>query len=246
QRSVRRDESGRARQSRGQGRRGVYVLPSVITPSRHLPLLVTLTRWIDDDSSTVTSVESWAGWFRSARMNSFEPELQPASATPSGFTMLRYSRRLNTPLATGLAIVSMVITWKELRTEQLVRQIALQQRAESVAGVVQERAEPLLQRTSTQKLGELADDLAASERVVGVAIHDIDGKLLGISSPLGTRLGERPAVRAPCTSIDRGCGDFAMVDDEWTYVYTSPLHRNHTTAALATTFHDAGGLSTWS
>jgi hypothetical protein len=158
-------------------------------------------------------------------------------------TMLRYSRRLSTPLVTGLAVVSMVITWKELRTEQLVRRVALERRAESMAGLLQARAEPLLPRASAPKLRELADAFVMSEHLEGAAIHDLDGKSIALSSSLEAALAGRPAVRAGCVSPDRGCGELTVLDQAPTWVQTAPLHRNHTTAALLTTYHDAGGIS---
>jgi trehalose 6-phosphate synthase len=157
--------------------------------------------------------------------------------------LLRYSRRLSAPLVTGLAVVSLVIIWKELRTEQLLRRVALEQRAESMAGLLQDRAEPLLQRPAAAKLRELADAFVTSEHLAGAAIHDVDGKLIARSAGIDEALEDRPAARAGCVSPDRGCGELGEMNGASTWIQTAPLHRNHTTAALLTTYHDARGIS---
>jgi trehalose 6-phosphate synthase len=145
-------------------------------------------------------------------------------------------------LATGLTLVTFVITWKEVRTQQLVQQIGLQERAERLAERLQELVEPALRYGSVDKIGDLTEGLATNEHIFGVAIYDIDGRPLAISSSFAKALEGRPS-RARCGSPDLACGAFITMGGVPTYVSTTPLHRDHTTAAVLTTFHDASGLS---
>ena len=153
------------------------------------------------------------------------------------------SRRLVLLLASGLTLVTFVITWKEARTEQLIQQIGLQARAERLSRRLRETFEPLLSYGSLDQIGDLTDGLATNEHIVGLAIYDMEGKPLAISSAFARGLDARSGTRTRCASPDLACGAFITVGGQPTYVSTTPLHRDHTTAAVLTTFHDASGLS---
>ncbi len=139
--------------------------------------------------------------------------------------------------------MTFVVTWREVRTEQLVRRVGLQERAELLAERLQEILEPVLRYGSVAQIGDLTEGLATNEHIVGAAIYDIDGRPLAMSSAFAKGLDGRPGVRSHCGSPDTACGAFVTMGGVPTYVSSTPLHRDHTTTAVLTMVHDASGLS---
>ncbi len=155
---------------------------------------------------------------------------------------MRLSRRFVVLLATCLTLMTFVVTLKEVRTEQLVQQISLRERAERLAQRLQEFVVPALRHGSLE-ISDLTERFAANEHLLGITIHDMEGRPLAISSALASALQGRPGTRARCASQDLGCGEFITMGGVPTYVYTTPLHRDHAAAAVVTMFHDASDLS---
>ena len=127
---------------------------------------------------------------------------------------MKLSRRLMTLLLMGLSLVTVVVTWREVRTEQLVQQIGLQERAERLAERLQELLEPALRYGSVDQIGNLTEGLSTNEHIVGAAIYDMEGRPLAISAFAKAPDG-RPGTKSRCGSPDIACG--------------APNRRNHST-----------------
>src|SRR5713101_861679 len=156
---------------------------------------------------------------------------------------MKVSLRLIALLATGITIVTIIATWNEVRSAQLLREIDLHQRAEILAGRLQDIVEPRLRQGSLKHVAEDMERFSAREHLAGVGIYDAGGKLLTVSSTYFEPPDARPAA-APCVpSDDAGCGELVTIGDRPIYLYSIPFHRDHGADAVMTTFNDASDIS---
>ncbi|OFW27780.1 MAG: hypothetical protein A3H97_07855 [Acidobacteria bacterium RIFCSPLOWO2_02_FULL_65_29] len=157
---------------------------------------------------------------------------------------MKLSLRLIVLLASSITLVTLVVTWNEVRIEQLARQIDLQQQAETLTERLHDIVEPRLRQGFLKQVVDEAERFSARAHLAGVAIYDARGEPLAITSTLIDVPRAGPAVMANCPPSADGCGELTTMGDRPIYVYSIPLHSDSGVDGLLTTFNDATAVST--
>src|SRR5260221_120208 len=112
---------------------------------------------------------------------------------------MRLSLRLILLLATGVTLLTLVVTWADVRTERLALSERLQQEAQNAADRLQQAVEPLLRRGAASQVVETLERFGAREHLAGAALRD--GKPVPFAAtPMGAQaLTERPDAVRPCS-----------------------------------------------
>src|SRR5260221_14329143 len=99
---------------------------------------------------------------------------------------MRLSLRLILLLATGVTLLTLVVTWADVRTERLALSERLQQEAQNPADRLQQAVEPLLRRRAASQVVETLERFGAREHLPGAALRG--GKPAPFAPPpLGAR-----------------------------------------------------------
>jgi trehalose-6-phosphate synthase len=155
---------------------------------------------------------------------------------------MRPSRRLTIAALSGLALATLV-TWSEVRAEQLTGQLSLPTPAAPAAVQGQAARGPLGRDGAIAQIGRIAGRFTSHDRVAAVAIYDIDGKPLAIRSPFSTGPSAPPSDRG-CGPANPACGRIVIAGQAPTAVPARSLSQDRTASALlAATIQDASAVS---
>ncbi len=153
---------------------------------------------------------------------------------------MRLSLRLILLLVIGVTVVTFLVARNQVRAEKRGLRDDLQRRSEILADSLQELVEPALGngRHSQLELRRIVERFGNRERLAGIAVYDLTGKLLAESPGLTERLNppappiaahqERP-VRRRIRQSRRDSDARVLL----------PLHNNGAVVGVLAVFHDA-------
>jgi trehalose 6-phosphate synthase len=162
---------------------------------------------------------------------------------------MRLSLRLIVFLATALTVVTLVVTWRDIRAEQQLLQRNLLRQAHVVTERFQDAVEPLTKRKSgasdesVDPLPDLVERFAKREGLTGLAVHDASGSILAVTLAAAPIFADRPDLATRCKTAVSECGEFLRLGDLDVLAYSAPMRRNLFAAETVTTIHDAGALA---
>jgi len=151
---------------------------------------------------------------------------------------LRLSLRLILLLVVGVTVVTFLVARSQVRAEKRGLRDDLQRRSEILAESLQELVEPALGQRSHSELRRIVERFGNRERLAGVAIYDMGGKLMAESPGLTERLDPPPPPLATIKS-DRSVGQFVDLAGIPMHVYYMPLYNGGGVAGVLAVFHDA-------
>ncbi|MDE3170557.1 MAG: trehalose-6-phosphate synthase [Acidobacteriota bacterium] len=141
-------------------------------------------------------------------------------------------------LVVGVTAVTFLVARTQVRAEKAGLRDDLQRRSEILAESLQELVEPALGERSHYELRRIVERFGNRERLAGVAIYDLDGKVIAESPRLSERL-DPPAPPLDAIQSDQATGKFVNLAGIPMHAYYVPLHnQGHVVGALAV-FHDA-------
>jgi trehalose 6-phosphate synthase len=158
-------------------------------------------------------------------------------------TITRWARPLIL-LGVGLAIVTLLVAWTEVRGEQRALRDEVQRHAEALADRLRGFLEAQLRHGSVDQLPAIVEQLSSREQLAGLAVYDAGGTRLAVSSALAASLGNNPpAGRTDCGLQGRACGEFVPSNVGSLYAYSVPLQGEWEPAGRLTTYQDASPRS---
>ena len=158
---------------------------------------------------------------------------------------MRVTYRLIVSLAIGIAAVTFVFAWYQVRAEKRGRENDLERRAEILAQGMQESIEPMLASRSYQhELQRLAERFGHDERLAEIAIYNLDGKLVTAGPGLQQQLTSTPGFVLEAMAGDKGQGAFLNLGGRFMHLYVIPLHnKDQIVAGALAIFHDASYIN---
>src|SRR5260221_11446362 len=126
---------------------------------------------------------------------------------------MRLSLRLILLLATGVTLLTLVVTWADVRTERLALSERLQQEAQNAADRLQQAVEPLLRRGAASQVVETLERFGAREHLAGAALPDGKPVPFSAAPTVAQALTDAPDAVPPCSESGPGCGAFAPLND---------------------------------
>jgi alpha,alpha-trehalose-phosphate synthase [UDP-forming] len=151
---------------------------------------------------------------------------------------LRLGLRLILLLVVGVTVVTFLVARSQVRAEKAGLRDDLQRRSELFAESLQELVEPALGQRSHYELRRIVARFGNRERLAGVAIYDLEGKIIAESPGLTERL--HPPT-PPLTEIksNQSLGKFVDLAGIPMHAYYVPLHNNGQVVGALAVFHDA-------
>lgn len=145
-----------------------------------------------------------------------------------------------------IAIVALVAfsfsVWQARQEEQRLKS-DLERRASIIADSLKISVEPLLLTDDTSYLQRIVDKFSNRERLVGIAVHDIQNNLILASTDLKSNLQENPDVIAPniqeVERLNAEYGKSINFERKQLYAYSVPLLSNEKISHVLTLFHDS-------
>jgi alpha,alpha-trehalose-phosphate synthase [UDP-forming] len=166
---------------------------------------------------------------------------------------MRTTLKIVLPLIVSVAVVSMLFAAYQVRTERRNLRNDLSRRAEILAESLQETVEPLLDHGPNKNLQRIVARFGQREHLKGVAIYDISGTAIAITTGLPANVQSRPAAATRAAQRDEAYGEFLTMDSAASggeaspapmHVFALPLHRNGQSAGTLVLFHDTSYIET--
>ncbi len=137
---------------------------------------------------------------------------------------MRLSLRLIVSLVFGLAVVSLLFAYYQVRADRRQLRKDAEHHAEVLAESLQQNLEPLLENGGRADIQRAVDRFASREHLLGLAVHDSEGAPLALNSTLSARMKERPGTTLELTTKeDAGRGQFTRLGETPVHVYRLPL-----------------------
>jgi len=154
-------------------------------------------------------------------------------------TITRWARPIAL-LGVGLAIVTLLVAWTEVRAERRAVREEVQHRAEALAERLRGNLEAQLRHGSLDQLPAIVEQLSTRERLAGLAVYDAGGSRLAMSSALAASLGgESTSAPSDCGRQGQACGEFVESSVGNLYAYSEPLQGEWAPAGRLTTYLNA-------
>ncbi len=156
---------------------------------------------------------------------------------------MKVALRLIFSLITIVALVAFSFSVWQARQEELRLKNELERRASIIADSLKMSVEPLLLTEDTKYLQRIVDKFSNREKLVGIAVHDIQENLILASTDLKPKLDGNPKILAPniqeVERMNTEQGDFINFGKEQLHAYSVPLLSNEKISHVLTLFHDS-------
>ena len=155
---------------------------------------------------------------------------------------MRMSLRLIVSLVMAVTFVSVAFAIYQVQADNRARRNELEKRAQVLAESLQETVQPLLAKGEQANLERIVERFGNRERLVGVAIYDLQGHPVLTTPNLATRVGQLPALD-PEVLQGNGWDRFFSTSQGETYVYAVPVRGQAGVIGALAVFHDASYIS---
>lgn len=156
---------------------------------------------------------------------------------------MKIALRLIFSLITIVALVAFSFSFWQARQEEQRLKNDLEKRASIIADSLKISVEPLLLMEDKSFLQRIVDKFSNRERLVGIAVHDVQENLILASTDLKSKLEENPKILAPniqdVERMNTEQGGYVHFDKQQLYVYALPLLTNEKVSHVLTLFHDS-------
>ena len=163
---------------------------------------------------------------------------------------MRISLRLIISLILGVALVTLLFAYFQVKAQKRALRNDLQNRAQLLADSLGQSVEFLLQHHSLKELRVLVDRFGNRERLAGVVVYDAKQHPLAMTFGLAGGSANPPGVVTRAISQNQSVGEFFLLGKAPMYICVVPLHQGEqVTGALAifhnTSFIDTQGTRLW-
>ena len=152
---------------------------------------------------------------------------------------MKITIRLIVSLIFVIALVAVVFSSYQVRTEKTRLASELERRAIILAESLQESVIPLMQSNSLSKLNRLVERFGNRERLKGVAVFDKQGNALASTPELKPKISQPFPQTVSSITENRPIEGFMDINDKKTYIYTLPLSVEDKSIGVLAIFHDA-------
>ncbi len=152
---------------------------------------------------------------------------------------MKITIRLIVSLLFVIALVAVVFSFYQVRSEKIRLVNELERRTLVLAESLQESVNPLVQSNSLIKLNRLVERFGNRERLKGVAVYDQQGNVLALTSDLKPKIPQPLPLAVKSIAEKQPAGSFMRIDSKETFLYALPsLEEDNFTGTLVL-FHDA-------
>ncbi len=149
------------------------------------------------------------------------------------------SVRLIISLIVGITLVSLAFSYYEVRSEKRGLTRDLERRAEVLAESLAGNIEPHFAKGSQKELQRIVERFGNRQHLDGVAIYNLKGTPIAVTTGLAHRIPDQPNVVAQAVAKGEGAGQFVHVDHSYVHIYAWPLHQQDQIVGALAIVHDA-------
>ena len=136
---------------------------------------------------------------------------------------MRLSLRLIVSLVLGLAVVSLLFGYYQVRSDRRHLRRDAEHHAEFLGENLAQTLEPLLENGSRAEVQRAVDRFAAREHLLGVVVHDRQGAALAVNPVFAARIKEHPPNFGLNSKEDAAHGEFTRLGEIPVHVYQIPV-----------------------
>ena len=152
---------------------------------------------------------------------------------------MKITIRLLVSLIFVVALVAVMFSFYQVRTEKTRLIGELERRTIILAESLQESVKPLMETNSAPKLTRLVERFGNRERLKGVAVIDRHGNILTSTPQLKLEIPQPFPQAVRSVEENLPIGSFISIGDKKTYLYVLPLVEGETTLGALAISHDA-------
>jgi len=152
---------------------------------------------------------------------------------------MKITIRLLVSLILVVALVAVIFSFYQVRSEKTRLIGELERRAIILAESLQESVKPLIETNSLPKLNRLVERFGNRERLKGVAVIDRQGNIFASTTQLKPKIPQPLPQAVRSIEENLPIGSFISIDDKKTYLYALPLIEGDKTMGTLAIFHDA-------
>lgn len=152
---------------------------------------------------------------------------------------MKITIRLLVSLILVVALVAVIFSFYQVRTERVRLSSELERRAIVLAESLQESVIPLVQSNSLSKLNRFVERFGNRERLKGVAVFDKQGNALALTPDLKPGISQPFPAAVSSMTEKKPVDSFMNIDRKKIYVYAIPLSEDDKLVGTLVLFHDA-------
>lgn len=152
---------------------------------------------------------------------------------------MKITIRLIVSLLFVIALVAVVFSFHQVRSEKTRLVNELERRTIVLAESLQESVKPLVQSNSLVRLNRLVERFGNRERLKGVAVYDRQGNVLALTPDLAPKIPQPLPLAVKSAAENQPAGSFMRVNDKETYLYALPFLEEDKIMGTLVLIHDA-------
>ncbi len=138
---------------------------------------------------------------------------------------MRLALRIVWILAVGLALISVIFTWQQVRRERRNMQRDVERRAQLLSETLAARIEPLIEKgAKPSQYQRVFERYGYSMGLAGLAVYSTDGTLIAQSPGTESHISGEPGVVIHAIAADKPQSDFIRTKDASLNILAVPLH----------------------
>ncbi len=142
---------------------------------------------------------------------------------------MRLAVRLVWILAAGLALISVIFTWQQVRRERRNMQRDVERRAQLLSESLSVRLEPLIERSARpSQFQKVFERYGTSLNLAGLAVYSMEGTLIAESPGTESRIASEPGELIHAIATDKAQSQFIEKNGQSMNMLVVPL-RDHET-----------------
>jgi trehalose-6-phosphate synthase len=152
---------------------------------------------------------------------------------------MRLTSRLILSLALGIAVVAFLFAHSQVRAEKRGLRNDLEKRSEILAESLEGTVEPLVVRGYQHQLQTIVTRFGNRERLAGIAVYGLEGRLLAVTPQLTPLLALCPPLASDAVKNNQGQGQFFTLHGNAMHIYAMPLHSGDNVVGALAIFDNA-------
>jgi trehalose 6-phosphate synthase len=156
---------------------------------------------------------------------------------------MRLAFRLTLFLIVGVAAVATAFAYYQVQMERRGLERDLRRQAFDLAEAQAKAIQPLMIRGAYRELQTLVDRSNERDRLVGMAVYDVNGVPLAISSGLVARINGMPPAILPAQDDENASTEFVQLGGALMHVAALPIRSGSAVLGTLAIFHDAGYIA---
>jgi alpha,alpha-trehalose-phosphate synthase [UDP-forming] len=151
---------------------------------------------------------------------------------------MHLSYRLSLALIAGVAITSLGFTGYQAAEETRGLKANVQRQALVLAESLEKDAEPIVANPFNWELQRFVNGFPGHESLAGIAVYDVAGKPLAVSSSLTGQLRDTPRPVPEAIAAGAGRDEFRRIGNSAVHILAVPLRANGSTVGALAVFHN--------